>query len=320
MLGTKILTTHTSPTFEVLPRDLSAYRKGNISIDYAHRFDSGKSGPNVLINAITHGNEFCGMVAVADLLDRQVRPQRGVLTLSFANVEAYSTFDTAKPFESRQLVHNLNRIWDQASLDSNDDSPELRRARAMRPLLDQADHLLDIHSTSNEVPAFWVYQGHERNAALAKAVGIPSIHMVMPAGIGSGTPIIQYGQFGQSNAAKTGLVVECGQHFLTASAQMAKTVVAHYLAYFGMLDSPSDNTTKAAPLRFELLKTYVVKTPNFAFTGAYKGFERFAKGTLIAQDGTEEIRALCDDCTIMMPARVPTVGREAMYLTRPISD
>ena len=27
-----------APLFEVLPRDLSAYRQGNVGIDYVHRF------------------------------------------------------------------------------------------------------------------------------------------------------------------------------------------------------------------------------------------------------------------------------------------
>ena len=53
-----------TPAFEVLPRDLTPYRAGNTGIDYVHRFESGKPGPHVLINGITHGNEFCGMVAV----------------------------------------------------------------------------------------------------------------------------------------------------------------------------------------------------------------------------------------------------------------
>ena len=44
----------------------------------------------------------------------------------------------------------------------------------------------------------------------------------------------------------------------------------------------------------------------------------FAKGELIATDGSHEIRALCDACTILMPTREPIVGREAVYLTRPI--
>jgi hypothetical protein len=48
------------------------------------------------------------------------------------------------------------------------------------------------------------------------------------------------------------------------------------------------------------------------------GFETFAKGELIATNGDEEIRALCDDCTIFMPAQRAIVGREAVYLTKPI--
>ena len=52
-----------------------------------------------------------------------------------------------------------------------------------------------------------------------------------------------------------------------------------------------------------------------------RGFETFDEGELIATDGDAgEIRAPCDRCTVLMPARVPIVGREAVYLTRPISD
>src|SRR3982751_1966011 len=116
------------PTIEVSPRDLSRYRAGNTGIDYVHRFESGRPGPHVLINALTHGNEFCGMVAACHLLDREVRPKVGTLTVSFANVGAYESFDPAEPFRSRQLVQNLNRIWSAAELEGTADSPELRRA------------------------------------------------------------------------------------------------------------------------------------------------------------------------------------------------
>ncbi len=94
--------------FEVLPRDLSAYRAGNTGIDHVHRFESGRPGPHVMVNALTHGNEFCGMVAVCDLLDRGVRPKVGTLTLSFANVAAYETFDPAQPFTPWQSQPGWN--------------------------------------------------------------------------------------------------------------------------------------------------------------------------------------------------------------------
>ena len=270
---------------EVLPRDLSAYRQGNTGIDYVHRFESGRPGPHVLINALTHGNEFCGMVAATQLLDTGVRPLMGTLTVSFANVEAYETFDPANPFESRQIVHNLNRVWSNEWLDGLEDSPELRRARVMRPVVAQADHLLDIHSTSQDVAPFWVSSAFARNSAAALAIG----------------------------------VVECGQHFLQASSDVAIDVARRFLAHFGLIAQDPVAPTPEAARRFELLQTYVIKTPDFAFTRPCVGFEVFAKDELIATDGPDEIRAPCDDCTILMPARVSVVGREGVYLSRPLA-
>jgi len=305
--------------FEVLPKDLSAYRQGNVGIDYVHRFVSGKPGPHVLINALTHGNEFCGMVAATDLLDRGVRPQIGTLTVSFANVEAYQTFDKAKPFDSRLLVHNLNRIWSKEQLDGDEDSPELRRARAMRPVVGAADHVLDIHSTAQDVRPFWVYPAYERNAQAARAIGRPDIHMVMPAGLGSGTPLIQYGPFGGASGRGAAMVVECGQHFLKASADLAIKVSHDFLAHFGLIAADPAKPKPGAQQRFELVRTVVIKTTEYRFTRPVKGFEVFQKEELIATDGAEEIRAPCDNCTILMPSRKPIVGREGVYLTKPVA-
>ncbi len=308
------------PKLEVLPRDLSAYARGNAGVDYVHRFESGKPGPHVLINALTHGNEICGMVAATHLLDAGVRPQVGTLTVSFANVEAYEAFDETRPFENRQLVHNLNRVWSPDWLDGGEDSPELRRARALRPVVSQADHILDIHSTSQDVTPFWVYPAFARNAAVALAIGQPAVHMVMPNGLGSGTPLIQHGAHGQASGTSVAMVAECGQHFLQSSADVATRVALDFLAHFGLIAPRHDLVVAGAQRRFELLQTIVIKTPEFVFARPLVGFEVFAKGELIATDGSDEIRAPCEDCTVLMPARAVVVGREGVYLTRPVKD
>jgi hypothetical protein len=72
--------------------------------------------------------------------------------------------------------------------------------------------------------------------------------------------------------------------------------------------------------RFELLKTHVVAHADFKFTRPVVGFETFAQGELIAMDGEEAIVAPCDDCTLFMPTREPIVGREGVYLTRPLRN
>lgn len=310
--------TQNLPVFEVLPRDLSAYRQGNVGIDYVHRFESGKPGPHVLINALTHGNEICGMVAATHLLDTGVCPLIGTLTISFANVAAYESFDASHPFESRQLVHNLNRVWSAAELEGTEDSPELQRARALRPVVVAADHILDIHSTSQDVQPFWVYPAYPRNAEVALALGRPPVHLVMPSGLGSGTPLIQHGRHGQADGTGVALVVECGQHFLQSAANVATAVALDFLAHFGLIAPVAGRPAPVAQRRYELLETCMVRTADFRFTRPVQGFEVFAQGDLIATDGPHEIRALCDDCTVLMPTREPIVGREAVYLTRPI--
>ena len=250
--------THNPPVFEVLPRDLSSYRQGNVGVDYVHRFESGKPGPHVLINALTHGNEICGMVAATHLLDTGIRPLVGTLTISFANVAAYESFDPARPFESRQLVHNLNRVWR------------------------------------------------------------PPVHLVMPSGLGSGTPLIQHGRHGQDDGHGVALVVECGQHFRQSAADVATLAALDFLAHFGLIERTGQPAETLVPRRFELLETCMVRTADFRFVRPLVGFEVFDQSDLIATDGPHDIRAPCDGCTIFMPTREPIVGREAVYLTRPL--
>ncbi|MDM0007087.1 succinylglutamate desuccinylase/aspartoacylase family protein [Variovorax sp. J22G73] len=300
---------------EVLPRDISAYRQGNTGIDYVHRFESGRPGPHVLVNALTHGNEICGMVAATHLLDTGVRPKVGTLTVSFANVEAYEAFDIERPYENRQLVHNLNRIWSPAMLDGTAQSPELRRARALRPVLDAADYVLDIHSTRAPVQPFWVYPEFERNAGLALAIGNPLVHLVMPVGGAPGTGVTAYGRHGQAGVDGGAVVVECGQHFSQSAADLATDVTLRFLAHLGLVDAAPGAAAKVSARRFRLLEVHMVKTEGFAFARPVLGFETFQKGELIAVDAGEEIRSPCDDCTIFMPTRAPLVGREGVYLT-----
>ena len=307
------------PPLEILPRDLSAYREGNTGIPYVHRFESGKAGPHVLINALTHGNEICGMVAAPQLLDNQVRPKIGTLTISFAHVEAYEAFDIENPYANRQLVHNLNRIWTSNMLDTDDGSPEVRRARELRPILDAADFVLDIHSTSTPVQPFWVYNEADRNTALASAVGAPAVHLVMSPDKFPGTPIIGYGRHGDPTTQNGGsVVVECGQHFARSASELATDVSLRFLTHLGLVDARPDREKPPVSQRYRLLETHVVKSEDFHFTRPVIGFETFDKDELIAVNGAEEIRSPCDHCTIFMPTRAPSVGREAVYLTASI--
>ena len=58
----------------LVPPDISSYRICNTGVDYIHQFDSGKSGPHVMISSVVHGNELCGAIAVVHMLQNNVRP------------------------------------------------------------------------------------------------------------------------------------------------------------------------------------------------------------------------------------------------------
>jgi hypothetical protein len=188
----------------------------------------------------------------------------------------------------------------------------------MRPVVAAADHILDIHSTAQPVRPFWVYPGYERNARAALAIGVPDIHLVMPTGMTTGTPLIQHGLHGAAAHHGVALVAECGQHFARASGELATGVTMRFLAHFGLVDADPAWRKPGAQRRYELLATPVIKTTSVQFARPVKGLETFAKGELVVTDGDEEIRSPCDDCTIFMPARSAIPGRELVYLTRPL--
>ena len=103
----------------------------------------------------------------------------------------------------------------------------------------------------------------------------------------------------------------------TGCARVATAAALDFVAHFGLIDAPA-SAPREPQRRLELLRTCMIRTPEFRFTQPVKGYEVYAKDELIATDGDEEIRAPCDDCTIFMPARRAIVGREGVYLTRPL--
>ena len=100
-------------------------------------FASERAGPHVTIQALTHGNEVCGAIALDWLLREGVRPVRGTLTICFANVEAYQSVRPCRPFRVA-----LRRRGFQPAVDAGSARRaarrrvDLARARELRPLYD----------------------------------------------------------------------------------------------------------------------------------------------------------------------------------------
>jgi predicted deacylase len=309
------------PKLEVLPPDLSAYRAGNTGIDYVTTLDSGKAGPHVMINALTHGNEICGAHTLDTLFREGVRPRRGKLTLSFANVEAFHSFNAADPFASRYVDEDFNRLWTDEVLRSPRKSRELARARAFAPLVATADFLLDIHSMHLPSPPLLMCGMQDKGVAMGRALGFPQ-HLVRDWGHAAGRRMRDYRAFDDPASLRTAMLVECGQHWERASVEVALETTLRFLRFCDVVDeawlAERLRAAYARPQRLiEVSGPITIKTDHFRFVEEFRGMEVIAKAdTVIGYDGDEAIRTPFDNCVLVMPGRQLVPGLSAVRLGR----
>lgn len=303
------------------PLDLSAHAEGNTGIDYVTTFESGAPGPHVMVNALTHGNELCGAHALVTLLERGLRPRRGRLTLSFANVAAYLKFDADDPGSSRFIDEDLNRLWSAARLERPPRTREAARARALRPLVDQVDYLLDLHSMTLPSPPLMLCGGTDKGRRLARAIGYPC-HVVADAGHAAGTRLRDYGPFADPGSAKTALLIECGQHGDPASAEVALEMTLRFLDHFELIDGPDLAPYDSAPppqgqRLIEVSEAVTVESDDFTFARDFRNLEVIeTAGTAIGNDGGKPVETPYDDCVLVMPSHFLKSGQTAVRLGR----
>ncbi len=308
---------------ELTPPDIEPYRAGNAGIDYVTRFVAAEPGPNVVVTALTHGNEICGAIALDRLLRARVRPRRGTLTLAFDNVAAYREFDPRYPIASRFVDEDFNRLWDKATLDGAGRSVELERARALRPIVDADDFLLDLHSMQHATAPLMLAGLLPRSRELARRVGIPELIMC-DKGHAAGPRMRDYGGFGDPASEKTALLIECGQHWERRAAEVAIDVMLRFLV---ALDSVARDDVAALggpdfaahPRQrvIEVTEAITITGERFDFAGEFRGLETLPeKGTLIGRDDGRAVRTPYDNCVLIMPSRRLVKGQTAVRLGR----
>jgi predicted deacylase len=303
-----------NPPIEITPPDISAYKTGNCGVEYVHRFDSGKPGPNVVIQALTHGNEFCGSIALRYLFEHNIRPDIGSLSLVFGNVEAAACWDTSDPNKSRYVDEDFNRVWSDEALKSSRDSVELRRARQLVSVIDQADYLLDIHSMHEPCAPIMVCgstgNGGEKSAAFSRRLGAPQ-NLLIDTGHPAGLRMIERGAFGKPNDPRTAVLIECGQHWEANAPRVALDAIWRFLATTGLMsqEAAAEQCNKTGAIAHGAQRTILVteavvaQTLDFHFDCTYTGLQVIAKkGDPIASDGERKWTAPYDNTVLVMPS------------------
>jgi hypothetical protein len=306
---------------ELAAPDISLWRAGNTGIPYMTTLDSGQPGPHAMVLALTHGNELCGAIAVKYLFESGFRPARGRVTLGFANVAAFERFSAAEPHNSRYVDEDFNRVWDKVTLDGPRHSTELNRARAIRPLIDTVDYLLDIHSMQHPTDPLMLAGPLDKGTALALQTGVPH-YIVRDAGHAAGRRLRDYGAFGEAASPKAALLVECGQHWEKAAEPVAKETALRFLDSLSLLEPDyraREFTYGPAPAQrvIEVTEAVTIMTDQFRFLRDYRGQEVIPDaGTLLGTDGEREIRTPYPECVLIMPSRRLVRGQTAVRLGR----
>ena len=310
-------------TVEIARPDISPWRKGNTGIEYATTIDSGKPGPHVMITALAHGNEICGAIVLDELLRACIRPLQGKLTLLFCNIAAFERFDPDQPEASRWVEEDFNRVWTTEVLDGPRNTVDLQRARIIRPLIDSADLLLDIHSMQHPSDPLLLAGPLAKGRVLATEVGYPAL-AVCDSGHAAGRRMRDYAGFGDAASPKNALLVECGQHWAKRTVEVARETTLRFLARFGIIDP------ERGPFRFadtlpaqktvEVTHPVTITAEVFRFARVFRGLEVIGQaGTLIGWDGEREVRTPYDDCVLVMPSKRLYRGQTAVRLGRFVS-
>lgn len=305
-----------APRFELPPPDIAAWRAGNTGVEGVWRFDSGRPGRAVLISALIHGNEVCGAWAIKGLLESGLRPQRGALTLMLCNLAAFDRFDLGAPDAARFVEEDLNRQWSPERM-AGGHSLERRRAAQLRPFVERANWLLDLHSMHEPSAPLLLTGVQPRNLDLARRLRAPA-HIVVDAGHQDGVRMRDFGRFGQSDAQAgdtRSLLVECGFHGEPASRGVAQDMCRRFLCQAGSVDAAALDTALPgwrlpdAPRQWALdvEGAVVARSRHFAFTQPLTGLEVIAQaGTVIGHhDGPgrgEPAVTPYDDCVLVMPS------------------
>ncbi|CAI9120603.1 M14 family metallopeptidase [Brytella acorum] len=316
------------PRFDVsiAPPDLTPWMHGNTGIAGVMQFQAPRPGPHVVMVSLMHGNEFASAIALDRLMRSGVTPRNGTISIVFGNLEAFARFDPANPAASRFIDEDMNRLWDEKRLHSQKESRELTRARALLPIIASADILIDMHSMLWESDPLLITPDTQRSVELASALVEPQSAprlVLTDLGHAGGPRLIEQTRFTRARHKARSVLLEAGRHWeettVDTSYQVARKIfeVSGDL-FFGTIRC---DALPEAPERAVVTDNVIARSATFTFTHPYRGGEVVSKaGTVIAQDGVDEICTPYDRCLLIMPNLYARRGQLAIRLARYLRD
>jgi predicted deacylase len=256
--------------------------------------NSGQPGKKVLIMAGVHGNEVCGIKALDELIPKIV-PIKGKVIFVYANLEAIKQ-------NKRYVETNLNRCFLKNQPDDIKETLEGKTAKEIIPFLEEADILLDLHSSKTSAnKSYLICEKHCQEY----------FSVLNPKNIISGIDKTHPGGSDGFMGKKIGICIECGLHDSQDSIENAKNAIFNILKKAEVVEG---NTKSFLPKKIFLAK-YIYKSKNgpFILSRNFGDFEEFKEKTIVGKDGVKEVYAKAGD-VIMFADEPKKIGGECFMI------
>jgi uncharacterized protein len=233
------------------------------------------SGPTSIVLAGVHGDETCG-VEVLEELASSLAIDRGEVLLGFGNPRAIES-------RTRFVERDLNRMFiDNAKLSAEDlKSYEYERAMYLKPYLQKAEVLLDIHAHPwKEEQTFAICESNAADIArfLPTKIRVSGFDAQEPGGT----------DYYMNSIGKVGICFECGYLDDAHSRQAAREAIMAFLKVRGHIENDLVARKQSHVRIYEKVRS---KTGNFQLSRPFANFERIAKGEILGTDGTNVVVA-----------------------------
>lgn len=277
-------------------------------------FDSGKAGPSLLVTSAVHGDEQEPPKAVEKIISKfengHLDLLRGkVIFIPYVNKPA---FDKNK----RCVDEDLNRIF---KYHADPDTSEKKIANEIIRVIDACDYYVDLHTmTADSPPTLFLDYETQENAALALAVGVPTLYIGWPEMyVNSGLDQPSSTDYAQK-VGKHAILVECGSHKDPKSAIVAESVIERALGHLGMVHISVAPPQNIQAYRYEEI---IRKEDGGVLHGAWNNHDVIKAGTEIVHYNNSRAPLVFDkDRIILMPNVEAKEGQELFYLGSKIDN
>jgi len=310
------------PDFPVFidPPDLTPWENGNNGIAGVIERDSGRSGPEITVVSLIHGNEFAGALAMDRLLREDIRPICGVMRFVFANINAFRHFQPNNPTASRFISEDLNRVWSADRLHQPSGSSEMERALELLPIIQRTDLLLDLHSMLWDSTPLYISPPTRSSIALAEMLSSredTQFLTLTDLGHMGGSRLIEHERFISPGKSRGSVLLEAGQHWQQETVETSIRVIRLFVEKAAHLYFDTSRAEHGLTCHATVTDNIVARSASFAFTRPYKGGHIIeSAGTVIATDGDDEIFTPYDHCVLIMPNLCVRRGQLAVRLAR----